>query len=109
MFIVNLYLSESLDYRRTSTQIIFYRGDTYRSRRCTYITINEDDILEYNEVFNVVITENSGKLTIPPGRNVTRITIREDNDCNRSKIIVDINNLLSYLSFISCDCWFSNP
>lgn len=48
--------------------------------------------MEYNEVFNVVITETSRKLTIPPGRNVTQITIIEDNDCkkeyNQSMVII---------------------
>ena len=76
----NSIISESRDYIRSSTQVTLNRGYSYRSRCCIYITINEDEILEYNEVFNVILDENSSKLTIPPGRNITQITITEDND-----------------------------
>ena len=73
-------ISESTDYIRNSTHITFNQGYAYRSRSCFYVTINEDEILEYNETFNVILTENSSKLAIPPGRNIAHITIREDND-----------------------------
>ena len=75
-------ISEDADYvGQTGTLVSMYPGYSYRSRSCTSITINEDDIVEYNEVFNVILTESSQKLTIPYGRNITQITIREDNDC----------------------------
>ena len=57
--------------------------------RCTSISINEDSIVEYNETFNVILTENSDKLLIQSGRNNTQITIIEDNDC---KSIVCVHN-----------------
>lgn len=81
-----LTFSENSDYvGQSRTQIRLHRGDSYGRRRCTYITINEDDIVEYDEVFNVILTESSRKLTIQPGRSITQIMIREDNDCESIK------------------------
>ena len=64
-----------------STSITFDSGAVTGTRRCTSITINEDSIVEYDETFNVVLTENSNRLEIQTGRNYTQITIIEDNDC----------------------------
>ncbi|MCG8622358.1 MAG: hypothetical protein MJE68_10240, partial [Proteobacteria bacterium] len=46
--------------------------------------INEDSIVEYNETFNVILTENSDRLVVQSGRNNTQITIIEDDDCKSS-------------------------
>ena len=37
--------------------------------------------MEYNETFNVVLTENSNRIQIDASRNITQVTIIEDNDC----------------------------
>ena len=55
------------------------------TNRCTYVTINEDSIVEYNETFNMILTENSDRLVIQNGKNYTQITIIEDNDCKSFK------------------------
>ena len=65
----------------TNVPISFVYGHGYSSHQCTNVTINQDRIVEYNESFDVILTENSSKLTIPYGRNYTRITIMEDSDC----------------------------
>ena len=79
-----LYLttSENSDYVGLSNvAITFFAGDRNLARRCTTLIINEDSIVEYNEIFNVVLTENSDQIEIQSGRNVTEITILEDDDC----------------------------
>ena len=74
--------TENSDYvGRSNVGVTFYSGDRPGSYRCTYISIREDSIVEYNEVFNVILTENSDRLVIQSGRSNTRITIIEDNDC----------------------------
>lgn len=83
MYQIHLSLTvEDLDYAgETNTPVDFFPGDFSGVHRCTDITINEDDIVEYNEVFSVILKENSSRLEIQSGRNTTQITIIEDNDC----------------------------
>ena len=82
LLIFFLTTSEDSDYVGLSNIAInFFAGDQNLARRCTTLTINEDSIVEYNETFNVVLTENSDQLQIQTGRNVTEITIWEDDDC----------------------------
>jgi hypothetical protein len=73
--------SENSDYvGRSNVSITFLSGDVTGTNRCTSISINEDSIVEYNETFDVILTENSDRLVIQSGRNNTQITIIEDND-----------------------------
>lgn len=74
--------TENSDYvGQSGVGITFFSGDVTGTNRCTSITINEDNIVEYNETFNVILTENSDRLVIQSGRNITQIIIMEDNDC----------------------------
>ena len=91
---------ENSDYVGMSNVAInFFSGDTTGTNRCTSVSINEDSIVEYNETFNVILTENSDRLVIQSGRNYTQITIIEDNDCKSFpihesfKIITRYSNL----------------
>jgi hypothetical protein len=61
--------------------IDFLSGDFSGVSRCTNITILDDGIVEDIEIFNVVLKENSSRLEIERSRNITRVTIMEDNDC----------------------------
>jgi hypothetical protein len=71
-----------LDYTgELNAPIDFLRGDFSGVSRCTSITILNDVIVEYNEVFDVILKENSSRLEIERTRNTTRVTIMEDNDC----------------------------
>ena len=75
-------LIENSDYvGRSNVSVTFYPGDGPGSYRCTSISIREDSIVEYNEIFNVILTENSDRLVISSGRSNTQIIIREDGDC----------------------------
>ena len=56
------------------------------TNHCAPITINEDSIVEYNETFNVILTESSDRLVIQSDRNNTQIIIIEDNDCKSFSI-----------------------
>ena len=85
-----LCISEGFDYVDASSTITFLPGDFSGVRRCTNITINDDDILEYNEAFNVIPKENSSRLDVQANRNSTRIIIMEDDDC---KYCIKINVL----------------
>ena len=60
--------------------INFVSGDRSGRRRCTSVRINEDTIVEYNERFNVILTENSDRLVVHNTRNSTLVTILEDGD-----------------------------
>ena len=64
-----------------NVSISFVNGQGSGTLQCTNITIREDDVVEYNETFNVILTENSRQLVIPNGRNNTLSTILEDTDC----------------------------
>ena len=82
--------AENSDYvGRSNVGITFFSGDVTGTNRCTSVTINEDSIVEYNETFNVILTENSNRLEIQSGRNYTQITIIEDNDCESFKVNLD--------------------
>lgn len=83
--------SEDSDYvGEANTPINFFPGDFSGIQRCTNITINEDDILEYDEVFNVVLMENSSRLDIESGRDHIRVTIIEDDDCKSLCLLLSI-------------------
>ena len=56
--------------------------DSTGFEHCTNVRINEDAILEYDETFEVVLTEDSSLLEIESGRATTEITIVEDGDGN---------------------------
>ena len=75
------------------------------------IMINQDDIVEYNETFNVVLAENSSRLAIIPGRNVTLIIITEDNDCKSKTNVTLIVKLIKSKTYYAinnrCEYWFS--
>lgn len=58
----------------------FPAGSLTGARVCESVTVLEDTILEYNEQFGVFLSEESNKLVIEPGGNVTVITIVEDED-----------------------------
>ena len=74
--------TENSDYvERSNVGLTFSSGAVTGTNQCTYITINEDSIVEYNETFNVILTENSVRLEVHSSRNYTEITIIEDNDC----------------------------
>ena len=76
------FIPEDSDYaEEANTTIDFFPGDFSGVRRCTNIAIKEDDILEYNEAFNVILKENSNRLDIQTDRNSTQIIIMEDDDC----------------------------
>ena len=60
--------------------INFVSDDRSGTRRCTSVTINEDTIVEYDETFNVILTENSDQLIVQSTRNSTLVTILEDGD-----------------------------
>lgn len=75
-------ISENSDYVGVrNVPISFVRGHGYGTLQCTTITIREDAVVEYNETFTVILTENSPQLMIPNGRNYTLLTILEDSDC----------------------------
>ena len=78
-----------------------YNGyySSFRRYCCINIIINEDEIVENNEIFDVILSENSSRLAILPGRNVTQITIIEDDDC-KSNITKISLYLLSYLLIV---------
>ena len=65
----------------TNTPIDFFPGDFSGVSRCSNITIFEDMIVENNEAFTTILKENSSRLEIQNGRNMTQITIIEDDDC----------------------------
>ena len=74
------------DYNEvTNLAITFFSGDRRGYQRCTHIRINEDTILEYNETFKVLLTEDSTRLEIESGRETTEIIIQEDGDGNDLK------------------------
>ena len=74
--------TENSDYvGRSNVSIAFLYGDMNGTNQCTSISINEDSIVEYNEIFNVILAENSDRLVVQSGRNNTQITIIEDDDC----------------------------
>ena len=76
-----------MDYVGESNAAIdFFPGDFSGVQRCTNISILDDTIVEYNEAFNVILMENSGRLEIQSTRNSTRIIIMEDNDCKHIQI-----------------------
>ena len=82
--------AENSDYvGRSNVGITFFSGDVTGTNRCTSVTINEDSIVEYNETFNVILTENSNRLEIQSSRNYTQITIIEDSDCESFKVNLD--------------------
>ena len=56
--------------------------DSTGFQHCATVRINEDAILEYDETFEVVLTEDSPLLEIESGRATTEITIVEDGDGN---------------------------
>jgi hypothetical protein len=90
LLIILIYL-ENFDYTgELDAPIDFLIGDFSGVSRCTNITIMDDAIVEYNEVFNVLLNENSSRLEIESTRNATRITIVEDNDCKH--ISIDISS-----------------
>ena len=73
---------DNLDYAgELDVAIDFLHGDFPGINRCTNITIIEDEIVENSEVFNVFLKENSSKLEIDSTRNITQITIMENDDC----------------------------
>ena len=75
-------ISEDSDYiDDTNSTIVFLPGDFSGVRHCTNITVNDDDILEYNEVFDMILKENSSRLNVQANRNSTQIIIMEDDDC----------------------------
>lgn len=80
-------MTENLDYVEISNaNVTFEAGDLNNTRRCIEnITINEDTVVEYNETFNLVLTKESDRLVIK-SRNVTEVTILEDDDCKYKKI-----------------------
>lgn len=91
--------AENSDYvGQSNIGITFFSGDVSGTNRCTTISINEDSIVEYNETFNVILTENSERLMIQSGRNYTQITIIEDNDCKSSPIHARISICLNIVS-----------
>ena len=76
-----IYL-DNFDYAgELDAPIDFLRGDFPGISRCTNIAIMEDEIVENSEVFNAFLKENSSRLEINSIRNITQITIMEDNDC----------------------------
>ena len=95
-----------MDYvGRSNVGITFFSGDVTGTNRCTSISINEDSIVEYNETFNVILTENSDRLVVQSGRNNTQITIIEDDDCkscpmqllcycNLARILKSLNGII---------------
>ena len=91
--------AENSDYvGQSNIGITFFSGDVSGINRCTTISINEDSIVEYNETFNVILTENSERLMIQSGRNYTQITIIEDNDCKSFPIHARISICLNIVS-----------
>ena len=44
--------------------------------------------MEYDEVFDVVLMENSSRLDIQSGRDHIQITIVEDDDCKSNQVFV---------------------
>ena len=87
MLIHNFIFAENSDYvGQSNVGITFFSGDVTGTNRCASITINEDSIVEYNETFNVILTENSDRLVIQSDRNNTQIIIIEDNDCKSFSI-----------------------
>ena len=79
--IIYAIIAENLDYVGLSdVPINFFSGDQSGTRRCATVTINEDTIVEHDEMFNVILTENSNRLVIQNSRNSTLITITEDGD-----------------------------
>ena len=70
-----------MDYvSETDLSIEFLPGDFSGVHRCTNLTLINDDIVEYNEVFEVILKENSSRLEVNYERNTTEITILEDED-----------------------------
>ena len=65
----------------SNATVTFQSGDRVGTRRCISITINEDTVVENDEMFNLVLTENSDKLDIQSGRSIIQVTILEDDDC----------------------------
>ena len=77
-----LYIAGNSDYTAVvNADVSFQRGDIINTNHCAIITIHEDTIVEYNEIFNVVLAVNSDRLVIQADRNITQITIQEDDDC----------------------------
>ena len=60
--------------------IEFLPGDFSGVHRCTNLTLLDDNIVEYNEVFEIILKENSTRLEVNHERNTTEITILEDED-----------------------------
>lgn len=80
----------------TNFSVNFFSGDQSGTRRCANVIINEDTIVEYDEMFNVILTENSDRLVIQNNRNSTVITIIEDGDSKfKSVIICDVYQVVS--------------
>ena len=65
----------------SNAAVTFRSGDRVGTRRCASILIYEDSVVENDETFNSFLTENSDRLVIQSGRNVTQVTILEDSDC----------------------------
>ena len=85
LYVTIFFVTENSDYAGVSNAAVTFRsGDIMGISRCTTITINEDTIVENDETFNLVLTENSDRLVIQSGRNVTQVTILEDDDCKSS-------------------------
>ena len=77
-----LFLSVGNDLLQQQPVISLYDPYTYSGPFCTNITILEDTILEYNEVFKVILTSAftiDQRLSLPYNNNAY-VTIYEDGD-----------------------------
>ena len=73
-----------MDYVDVNRVATFGSGSGIGTQVCQSVTIVEDTVLEYDEDFSVVISEEANKLEIESGRNVTVVTIMEDEDSKAS-------------------------
>ena len=81
-----LFNVENSDYIGLENVTLTYRyGDRNGAHRCIPVTIKEDIVVEYNETFNVVLSEASPRLRVNPARNLTEIIIVDDGDCKLIK------------------------
>ena len=71
----------NVDYNSFSTPLTFSPSDT---RQCTTVRILDDDIVEFDEVFNLRATTSSSNVVISNG-GLSRVTI-QDIDSKQSQM-----------------------
>jgi hypothetical protein len=89
-----LYSAES-DFSSLNTSLVFLPGDTVGSpARCVNISILNDDVVEANETFDVVVSSDS--ILQVTGATSVPVTINEDpTDCELLILLkaIDIQNI----------------